>query len=92
MPSVRPLLPLLTLPLLAGAGTAGARPVDSIEHIVIFMQENRAFDHYFGSLQGVRGFADRAALPLQNGLNSFYQPVSQDTAAEANSNRYIYNR
>ena len=25
------------------------------EHVVIFMQENRSFDHCFGSLQGVRG-------------------------------------
>jgi phospholipase C len=29
-----------------------------IEHIVVLMQENRSFDHYFGSLRGVRGFGD----------------------------------
>jgi phospholipase C len=29
-----------------------------IEHIVILMQENRSFDHYFGTLSGVRGFSD----------------------------------
>jgi phospholipase C len=28
------------------------------EHVVILMQENRAFDHAFGTLQGVRGFND----------------------------------
>src|SRR5271154_1414608 len=27
-----------------------------VEHIVILMQENRSFDHYFGTLTGVRGF------------------------------------
>ena len=33
------------------------------EHIVVLMQENRSFDHAYGSLQGVRGFNDtRAAL------------------------------
>jgi phospholipase C len=31
-----------------------------IEHVVIFIQENRSFDHYFGSYRGVRGFADRS--------------------------------
>jgi phospholipase C len=29
-----------------------------IEHVVIFMQENRSFDHYFGTYKGVRGFSD----------------------------------
>ena len=38
--------------------------VMDVEHVVILTQENRAFDHYFGSLRGVRGFsaADLAAL------------------------------
>ena len=34
------------------------------EHIVILMQENRSFDHCFGSLQGVRGFNDPRAILL----------------------------
>lgn len=38
--------------------------IKDVEHIVIFMQENRAFDHYFGTLRGVRGFADRFPIPL----------------------------
>jgi len=53
-----------------------ARPMDQIEHIVIFMQENRPYDHYFGTLKGVRGFNDRAATPMRNGQNTFYQPVT----------------
>jgi phospholipase C len=32
-----------------------------IEHVVILIQENRSFDHYFGSYRGVRGFSDRSA-------------------------------
>ena len=35
-----------------------------VEHVVIFMQENRSFDHYFGTLSGVRGFADPLSLDL----------------------------
>ncbi len=49
--------------------------LEKIEHIIIFMQENRAFDHYFGTLRGVRGFNDRAALMLSTGRSVFYQPT-----------------
>ncbi|WP_369943608.1 phosphocholine-specific phospholipase C [Xanthomonas medicagonis] len=37
--------------------------LDDLQHVVILMQENRAFDHYFGSLAGVRGFGDRFPIP-----------------------------
>ncbi len=36
------------------------------EHIVILMQENRSFDHTYGTLQGVRGFNDPRAIDLPN--------------------------
>jgi phospholipase C len=36
------------------------------EHIVFLMQENRSFDHMFGSLQGVRGFNDPRSITLPN--------------------------
>lgn len=36
------------------------------EHVVFLMQENRSFDHCFGSLQGVRGFNDPRAIRLPN--------------------------
>ena len=32
------------------------------EHVVILMQENRSFDHCYGTLQGVRGFNDPRAI------------------------------
>jgi phospholipase C len=34
------------------------------EHVVILMQENRSFDHAYGSLRGVRGFNDPRAVTL----------------------------
>jgi phospholipase C len=49
-----------------------------IKHIVILMQENRSFDHYFGTLSGVRGFEDRDALTLPNGRSVFHQPDSEN--------------
>lgn len=45
-----------------------------IKHVVILMQENRSFDHYFGMLQGVRGFADKAGITLSGGYSVFNQP------------------
>src|SRR5271168_5045101 len=41
--------------------------IKDVEHIVILMQENRSFDHYFGSLRGVRGFGDPRVVKLPNG-------------------------
>lgn len=34
-----------------------------VEHVVILTQENRSFDHYFGTMRGVCGFGDRFAIP-----------------------------
>ncbi|WP_374583700.1 phosphocholine-specific phospholipase C [Pseudoduganella sp.] len=45
-----------------------------VQHVVIFMQENRAFDHYFGTLAGVRGFNDPRAITLPSGKPVWYQP------------------
>jgi phospholipase C len=41
--------------------------IRDVEHIVVLMQENRAFDHYFGSLNGVRGFGDPRVARFPNG-------------------------
>jgi len=49
-----------------------------IKHVVLLMQENRAFDHYFGTLAGVRGFADPQALTLSSGMNVFHQPDAEN--------------
>lgn len=48
--------------------------INDVEHVVFMMQENRAFDHYFGTLQGVRGFGDPRAVKLPTGKSVFYQP------------------
>jgi phospholipase C len=48
------------------AAEAAARPAHGslrdIEHVIIFMQENRSFDHYFGTLSGVRGYGDKGGV------------------------------
>ncbi|WP_028227818.1 phosphocholine-specific phospholipase C [Paraburkholderia ferrariae] len=48
--------------------------IRDVEHIVILMQENRSFDHYFGSLRGVRGFGDTRAITLPGGQPVWNQP------------------
>ncbi|HEY1225694.1 MAG TPA: phospholipase C, phosphocholine-specific, partial [Ramlibacter sp.] len=47
--------------------------IQDVEHVVILMQENRSFDHYFGTLMGVRGFGDRFTIPLAKGLSVWQQ-------------------
>jgi phospholipase C len=49
------------------------RSIKDVEHIVILMQENRSFDHYFGAMRGVRGFGDRHPIPLESGKPAWYQ-------------------
>src|SRR3989442_1365621 len=61
-------------PSLAEAAERGKGSLDRIEQVVILMQENRAFDHYFGTMRGVRGFGDRAALRMNNNQDIFHQP------------------
>ena len=56
------------------AQAAASGTITDVKHVVILMQENRSFDHYFGTLQGVRGFADRAAVSLPGGYSVFDQP------------------
>ncbi|HET6914688.1 MAG TPA: alkaline phosphatase family protein, partial [Acidimicrobiales bacterium] len=40
---------------------AAGGSLKDIKHVVILMQENRSFDHYFGTMANVRGFRDATA-------------------------------
>ncbi|WP_129305608.1 phospholipase C, phosphocholine-specific [Streptomyces sp. L2] len=46
--------------------------LQDVEHIVVLMQENRSFDHYFGTMRGVRGFGDPRPV-TQNGRSVWHQ-------------------
>jgi phospholipase C len=73
----------LTIPANNSTGT-----IRDVEHIVILMQENRPFDHQFGTLSGVRGFNDPRAvkinLPLASGTGSTPVSVFLQPAGAAN--------
>jgi len=57
-----------------GAGPCSGHLTD-IEHFVLFMQENRSFDHYFGTLSGTDGFGTPSPLFKQLGWNPMTQAV-----------------
>lgn len=59
----------LALPARHRTGT-----IQDIEHIVVLTQENRSFDHYLGSLRGVRGFGDPRPVILPSGKPVWRQP------------------
>ena len=59
------LLPASIAKALAIDPDAGSTWLDA-EHIVFLMQENRSFDHAYGTLQGVRGYNDPRAIRLPN--------------------------
>jgi phospholipase C len=46
-----------------------------IEHVVILMQENRSFDHYFGTMSAVRGYSDPNVLTQTVGGQTY--PIFQ---------------
>ncbi|MDB5462378.1 MAG: putative phospholipase c precursor protein [Phenylobacterium sp.] len=48
--------------------------IRDVEHVVILMQENRSFDHYFGTLRGVRGYGDPRPITLPSGEPVWNQP------------------
>jgi phospholipase C len=62
--------------------------IQDVEHIIILMQENRPFDHHFGTLRGVRGFSDPRAvninLPLLSGTGTAPVPVFLQQAGATN--------
>lgn len=70
------LLPLSIRRALAIPAGGLTGTIQDIKYVVILMQENRSFDHYFGTLQGVRGFGDRFPVTLASG-----QPVWQQASS-----------
>ena len=61
------------LPFGSAALGKGARSsLNDIDHFIILMKENRSFDHYFGTLAGVRGYDDPRATGA-DGSSTFRQ-------------------
>jgi phospholipase C len=67
-------LPTAIRKALAVQAANGTRSIRDVEHVVILMQENRSFDHYFGTLRGVRGFSDPRPVMLPSSDPVWRQP------------------
>jgi len=70
-------LPLAVRKALAIPARHVSGTIEDVEHVVIYMQENRAFDHYFGAMNGVRGFGDPRPLRLPGGASVWRQPSAE---------------
>ncbi|MGO4702291.1 phosphocholine-specific phospholipase C [Dyella sp. 2RAB6] len=66
-------MPLVIRRALGIEAHRGSGTLADVEHVVILMQENRSFDHYFGTLRGVRGFRDRFPIPVPGGRRVWSQ-------------------
>lgn len=69
------------------------RSIKDIEHVIFLMQENRSFDHYYGTLQDVRGYSDpraakisptRTVLEQPDGTGGFVMLLHPDFSASGN--------
>jgi phospholipase C len=65
--------------------------IADVKHIVILMQENRGFDHYFGTMKGVRGFGDRFPIPLESGKPVWYQKSATGEIAPFHLDPTLFN-
>lgn len=72
------LLPGLIRKTLAIEADSVSGSINDVKHIVVFMQENRSFDHYLGHLSGVRGYNDRFPVTLPSGLPVWFQSRPDD--------------
>lgn len=81
--AVAAMLPPAIAKAAAIAPKVGSGDLEDVRHIVVLMQENRSFDHYFGTMRGVRGFGDRFVIPVPSlpqypTRSAFVQPAEGD--------------
>ncbi|OOQ87754.1 non-hemolytic phospholipase C precursor [Penicillium brasilianum] len=73
------------LAVLLGSSPVTAGSLRDIEHVVIFMQENRAWDTYFGTMAGVRGFNDPNVQVNSDGQSVWNQVVDPSMSTATNT-------
>src|ERR1700682_1259665 len=65
-------IPALVAVFFSGCGGSGnsakSGGIHKIKHVVMIMQENRSFDHYFGTYPGADG------IPMKNGVPTVCAP------------------
>ncbi|MET8252161.1 phosphocholine-specific phospholipase C [Micromonospora sp. NPDC005197] len=78
VPAIGAALPLDLSKALAIPANNRTGSINDVEHVIILMQENRSFDHYFGTMRGVRGFGDPHPATLPSGNDVWHQPNGTD--------------
>ena len=73
-PAIAAALPLDLGKVLSIPANNRTGSINDVEHVIFLMQENRSFDHYFGTMRGVRGFADPHPVMLSSGRSVWHQP------------------
>ncbi len=58
--------PLILAPLLGIRPASATKPLP-IQHVIVIMQENRSFDHYFGTFPGADGIPAGTCVPIDPG-------------------------
>jgi phospholipase C len=84
-------LPLSIQKALAVPAAIESGTINDIKHVVVLMQENRGFDHYFGTMKGVRGFGDRFPVPLESGRPVWYQSNGSKEVAPFHLDPKLFN-
>ncbi|EAS35164.3 phospholipase C [Coccidioides immitis RS] len=59
-----------------------ARSLKDVDHVIIFMQENRSWNTYFGTMAGTRGFQDPNVQVNPDGLPVWFQKVDSDQSTD----------
>ncbi|OJJ45717.1 hypothetical protein ASPZODRAFT_159969 [Penicilliopsis zonata CBS 506.65] len=75
----------IALGLLLVSKPAAAGSLRDIKHVVLFMQENRSWNSYFGTMAGVRGFNDPNVQVNEDGQAVWYQEVDSALSNKTNS-------
>ena len=71
----------------ADVSVPGSAELSDIRHVVILMQENRSFDHYFGTMSAVRGFSDPRVLTRDVG--GVQHPVFDQFGAGEGGDKFV---
>jgi phospholipase C len=74
-------------------------PIGRIDHIIMIVQENRSFDHYFGMFPGVDGFTlDKEGNPTNSNPDAkldggpqraFHDPLDSNTGAKHDNIAFV---
>ena len=82
----------LSLGMLAAASASAADGIHKIQHVVVIMQENRSYDHYFGTYPGTNGIPGGVCIPdpLNGGCAApFHEAADKNYGGPHGASNYV---